>query len=266
MNHKQIFLLFLFCITTIFFNKLHGLEENFIVMDASTQKTISEQGPGIDERVSPCSSFKITLSLIGFDYGVLQDESNPTWNYQEGYDDFLETWKGPLSPQSWMTYSCVWYSKVLAIKIGQEKLQEYLIALDYGNNDLSGGLAAPGPLDPAWINSSLKISPREQVVYLSNVLNGNTSLSTHAIQMSKKLLFKEELTNGWLLFGKTGWSGTTIGQDGKPLQLGWFVGWIEKKGQMFPFAYLIKDTQIKLDQRIPRTKELLHQLDLLGPK
>lgn len=84
-------------------------------------------------------------------------------------------------------------------------------------------------------------------------------ISTHATEMTKALMFKEELDHGWKLFGKTGWSGSDTARDGKTLESAWFVGWIEKGESFFPFAYLIRDRKIQLDQRIPRVKHLLSE-------
>jgi beta-lactamase class D len=91
------------------------------------------------------------------------------------------------------------------------------------------------------------------------MVQGKLPISSHALQMTKAILFKEELPEGWRLFGKTGWSGSDIAN----LQHSWFVGWIEKGDLFFPFAYLIRDKQIQLDQRIPRVKQLLQQISLL---
>ena len=81
--------------------------------------------------------------------------------------------------------------------------------------------------------------------------------------MTKAILFKEELPEGWKLFGKTGWSGSDIAKDGKTLEHGWFVGWIEKDCYFFPFAYLIRAQKINLDQRIPRVKQLLVESNVM---
>ncbi|OGN64841.1 MAG: penicillin binding protein transpeptidase domain-containing protein [Chlamydiae bacterium RIFCSPHIGHO2_12_FULL_49_9] len=207
--------------------------------------------------MSPCSTFKIPLSLMGYEERVLKDETAPVWDFQAGYDDWLESWRAPQFPLSWMRYSCVWYSKVLSLKLGLEKVQSYVASIEYGNRDLSGGLAAPGPLDPAWINSSLEISPKEQVDFIQKMIRRQLPISSRAIELTKALLFKEELPEGWKLFGKTGWSGFDVTQDGKTLEHGWFVGWVEKGHLFFPFAYLIRDWKINLDQRVPRAKQLL---------
>ena len=255
----------LICILLAFPSAQIYSEENFLLIDGITNETILEIGPHINERISPCSSFKITLSLMGYDAGILENENTPTWDFQNGYDDWLPTWRAPLTPQLWMQYSCVWYSKVLSLKLGIEKMQSYLDAFAYGNQDMSGGLAHPGPnADPAWINSSIKISPREQVGFIQKMVQHTLPISSHAIQMTKAITFKEELPKGWKLFGKTGWSGSDITKDGKTLEHGWFVGWVEKEHRFFPFAYLIREQKINLDKRIPRVKQLLVESNIMN--
>jgi len=245
----------------LFFPFIHAfaLEENFLLINGVTDEVITELGPNIDKQMSPCSTFKIPLSLMGYDTSVLEDETNPIWDFHEGYDDWLVSWRSPQTPLSWMKYSCVWYSKVLSFKLGLGKIQNYLASIDYGNQDVSGGLAEPGPLDPFWINSSLKISPREQVNFIQKMIRAQLPIFTNAIQMTKAILFKEELPEGWKLFGKTGWSGSDIAKDDKTLEHGWFVGWIEKDHSFYAFAYLIRDKKINLDQRIPRVKQLIRE-------
>lgn len=234
-------------------------EENFLLINGMTNVVITELGPSINKQMSPCSTFKIPLSLMGYDAEVLKDEIYPTWDFQEGYDDWLASWRAPQSPLSWMKYSCVWYSKVLSLELGLEKIQNYLSSIEYGNQDVSGGLTDPGLLNPFWINSSLEISPKEQVDFLQKMIQGLLPISSKAIRMTRAILFKEELSEGWKLFGKTGWSGSDITKDGKTLEHSWFVGWIEKDQNFYPFAYLIRDNKINLDQRIPRVKQLLTQ-------
>ncbi|MBA3816434.1 MAG: class D beta-lactamase [Parachlamydiaceae bacterium] len=239
-------------------------EENFLLINGVTDEVVLELGPSINEQISPCSTFKMTLSLMGYDAGILKDENNPVWDFQEGYDDFLVTWKAPQTPQSWMKHSCVWYAKILALKIGGEKVQSYLTLFEYGNQDISGGLPKPGTSSPAWINSSLKISPKEQVQFIQKMVQERLPISRHALRMTKIITFKEELAEGWKLFGKTGWSGSSVTLDGKTLEHAWFVGWIEKDKNFFPFAYLIREQKIDQSQRILRVKQLLTQSKLIS--
>ena len=239
-------------------------EENFLLIDGLSNETVLKVGVYLEKRMSPCSTFKIALSLMGYDAGILIDETTPTWDFQNGYDDWLASWRVPLNPKSWMQYSSVWYSKVLSLQLGLEKMQSYLISMEYGNKDMSGGLIQPGPMDPSWINSSLTISAKEQVEFLQKMLLGKLPISFAAIESTKALLFKEESPEGWKLFGKIGWSGSDIGKDGKTLEHAWFVGWIEKDHYFFPFAYLIKERKINLNQRIPRVKQLLEESQVMS--
>lgn len=232
-------------------------EENFILIDGKTNVSVSEFGPSVHIMRTPCSTFKIVLSLIGFDSGVLEDECSPTWEFQPGYDDFLETWKNPQRPQTWIKTSCIWYSQVLVLQLGLDKVHHYLASLSYGNQDLSGGLTQ------AWVNSSLKVSPKGQVEFIQSMLLGHLPISSRSVQMTKKLLFVDTLCDGWKLFGKTGWSGSSCQEDG--FQIGWFVGWIENEHAFFPFAYQIRDRDIALSQRVPRVKQLLMDSGVMSP-
>lgn len=211
-------------------------EENFLVYDLNTQQWLCEQGPHCDQRIPPNSSFKIPLSLMGFDCGVLTDETAPEWPYQEGYTDFLPIWKMPMTPGLWMRHSCVWFSQVLTSTMGIEQFQAYADLFNYGNKDLSGGLTN------AWLMSSLKISPREQIFFLEKVLRGTLPVSAHAISMTKNITFLDVL-NGWKLHGKTG-SGRLIHPDGtidKELGSGWFIGWLEKDNRTIAFVLNLRD-------------------------
>lgn len=155
-----------------------------------------------------------------------------------------------------MEQSCIWFSKIITLQLGLERFQEYLALLDYVNQDLSLGLVEPGPLNPIWVSSSLEISPREQVDFIQKMVLGTLPISRHALEMTKAILFQEELSQGWELYGKTG-LGTVFKEDGENLQVRWFVGWIENDQTFFPFAYQKRARAIDVKQTIPRVKQLL---------
>lgn len=250
------YLRFFLCITCLFScSLLFGSEENFLLVNGRSHQTIQMIGSNIDERLTPCSTFKIVLSLIGFDIGLLNNENNPSWVFQEGYDDFLDSWKSSQTPYSWMKTSCIWVSRLIASEIGLEQLQKYLNAFNYGNQDSSGGLTN------CWLSSSLKISPKEQVHFIEKIVCESLPISSDAIRKTKALLLIEELPNGWTLFGKTG-SGSFDTSD-ETYELGWFVGWIEKDHLFFPFAYNIRDIKINTSQRVPRVKKLLKEANIM---
>lgn len=246
MNHLLFSKVFLYIILIFPSFCIFSEEENFLLINSLTNETVTEFGPHINEQVTPCSTFKIALSLIGYDAQILTDPSNPIWSFKEGYDDYLESWKTPQTPQSWIKNSCVWYSRLITQQLGLEKIQTYLSLFDYGNQDLSGGFTN------AWLSSSLKISTREQAIFVQKMLHEKLPITNKAIETTKSLLFIDELIDGWQLFGKTG-----MGSITDRLQIGWFIGWIEKDNHFFPFAYNIRDIKIDPAKRIPRVKQLL---------
>lgn len=246
---KQLWVIF-YSLLTIQMGCLFA-KETFLLTNGATNEVVHAVGD-LDEQVSPYSTFKIVLSLMGYDTGILQDRETPIWGFQEGYESDLSAWKTSQNPLSWIKCSCVWYSKILGLQMGQKALQSYLASFEYGNQDLSGGIPNPGPISPAWIGSSLKISPREQVAFLQKMIQGQLSISQYALQMTKALIFREELANDWQLYGKLGGGDSSDG-----LEYGWFVGWLEKEENFFPFAYLTYDQKIEYIQIVPRVKQLI---------
>ncbi|NBO24269.1 MAG: class D beta-lactamase, partial [Chlamydiae bacterium] len=196
-----------------------------------------------DKRYAPMSTFKIVLSLIGFDSDILVDKMNPVWPFKEGYVDWREVWKQDQTPKSWMKESCVWYSQVLTTKLGMKKFQAYVTKFDYGNKDLTGDKGQNNGLTNAWLSSSLQISSTEQVAFLEKMLTGKLPIKPHAVAMTKNILFVEDLKNGWKFYGKTG-MGSLLNADGTKnpdLYHGWFIGWIEKGDRRIIFSNHIED-------------------------
>ena len=103
---------------------------------SKNNKLIHVEG-GCDKRYPPCSTFKIAISLMGFDSGILVDETHPTWDFKSGYVDWLERWKQPHNPKLWLANSCVWYSQIITQKLGMKRFTEYTKLLNYGNQDTS---------------------------------------------------------------------------------------------------------------------------------
>ena len=73
-------------------------------------QVLKQGGRGCNTRFAPESTFKIPLSLMGYDAGIFKDETHPEWPFKEEYDFFINVCKGPHNPRTWMRDSCVWYS------------------------------------------------------------------------------------------------------------------------------------------------------------
>lgn len=226
----------------IFSQSILAGTECFIVKE---NNIIVKQEGVCHERYAPCSTFKIAISLMGYDDGILLDEFHPEFPFMKGYTDWLEVWKQPHNPSSWLKNSCVWYSQVIAQKLGVAKFKRYVTSLSYGNQDVSGQPGVEDTLVDSWISSSLKISPEEQIQFIEDLLESTLPVSKEAQKFTRNIMFLENLDNGWKLYGKTG-SGTQRNADGlkdSNRQIGWFVGWVEKNDRRVIFAQLIADDQ-----------------------
>jgi beta-lactamase class D len=61
--------------------------------DAASGKLLIHEGQ-CDERVTPASTFKIAISLMGYDSGILRNEHAPTLPFRKGYIDWNPAWRG----------------------------------------------------------------------------------------------------------------------------------------------------------------------------
>lgn len=207
------------------------------------QTVLKHEGEDCNQRYAPESTFKIALSLMGYDAGILKDETHPLWPFKKSYDHFLNFWKCPHNPRTWIRDSCVWYSQVLTQKLGMKKFKDYVAKFNYGNQDVSGDKGQNNGLVHAWLSSSLAISPEEQILFLQKIINNKLPVSHKSYEKTKKILFIQELAGGWKLYGKTG-NGWQLNSDKTKklnLQHGWFVGWIEKNGRVITFVDHLSD-------------------------
>lgn len=215
-----------------------------IAADAASGRVLIEQG-ACGDRYTPASTFKIAISLMGFDAGILQDENTPVWNFQPGYPDWGgEQWRKPATPARWIEYSIVWYSQQIAKRLGQARFQEYTSKFHFGNEDVSGEPGKNNGTQGAWIISSLRISPREQVEFMRKIVNRQLPVKARAYDMTTRILDLGAIADGWHLYGKTGTG--SPGNDGHydpSRAYGWFVGWMEKDGRKVAFARLIQDAE-----------------------
>jgi beta-lactamase class D len=220
-----------------------------IIVDANSGEVLVQQG-ACGTRASPASTFKMALSLMGFDAGVLVDAHTPALPYKDEYKAAMESWRVTTDPTIWVEDSIVWYSQVLTKTLGAERFQKYVDSLNYGNRDLSGDAGRNNGLTNAWLSSSLQISPAEQVAFIRQMLAGRLPVSRKALETTMAIMPSFPAADDWMVHGKTG-SGLQRGADGKlnrDLQFGWFVGWATANKRNVVFATLVNDSE-KIDDR-----------------
>ena len=210
--------------------------------DAASGKVLAQEGT-CETRVTPASTFKIAISLMGYDAGFLKDEHDPALPFREGYADWNPSWKTTTDPTSWIKNSVVWYSQQVTQSLGEARFQDYARKFHYGNEDVSGDPGKHDGLTRAWLSSSLKISPLEQLSFLEGIVQRKLPVSQHAYEMTARITAIAELANGWHVHGKTG-TGFPLRADGTTdvqHAYGWFVGWASRDGRTIVFARLLQD-------------------------
>jgi beta-lactamase class D len=215
-----------------------------LIVDAADGATQVRVGDRCDERLTPASTFKVPLALIGFDSGILQDGNQPAWPYREEYAAWDEGWKRTTTPETWMRDSVVWYSQELTRRLGARKFQEYVDRLEYGNRDLTGHPGRGDGLTTAWLSTSLRISASEQVAFLRRLVRRELPVSRSATARTMAIMSSKDV-DGWRISGKTGTGLRRLddGTNDRARQVGWFVGWATRNGRTLVFARLIEDDQ-----------------------
>ena len=172
--------------------------------------------------MSPDSTYKIYSALFGLESGsITPKDSTISWNQTE-YP--FASWNQDHNLNSAMSNSVNWYFQAVDQKTGLPALQNYIQDIAYGNQDLSGGISS------YWMESSLKISPIEQVEQLSAMYRNDMQFKEENIAAVKNALHIST-SYGTTLYGKTG----TGDVDGKNVN-GWFIGFLEKDGNTYFFA------------------------------
>lgn len=214
-----------------------------LIADADSGVVLLEQGD-CRTRVTPASTFKIALGVMGFDAGVLTDADTPALPFKAGYVDWGgAAWRQTTTPLRWITYSVVWYSQQITATLGHERLRNYALALGYGNADFSGDAGQDNGLERAWISSSLKISPIEQVAFLRALVNRTLPVQLRAMEMTQAIVQQWQTAGGWAVSGKTGAAFPRLADQSfdRAKGWGWFVGWARHDNQRLVFARLIQD-------------------------
>ncbi|MED1797510.1 BlaR1 family beta-lactam sensor/signal transducer [Brevibacillus porteri] len=203
-------------------NYFRGYEGSFVLYDWKADQYRIYNKAGSTQRISPNSTYKIFLTLFGLETDVISRESSLLkW---DGIRYPYEQWNHDQDLFTAMRYSTNWYFKELDKSISPDTLQAFLEQLNYGNYNTSGGIGE------YWIESSLKISPVEQVQLLKAFYTNQFGFQENNIQTVKDSIRLSEKA-GSILSGKTG-TGAVNQKDVN----GWFVGYVENEEGTYFFA------------------------------
>lgn len=185
------------------------------------------------KRSSPYSTFKIISTLIGLESGVI-NSADSTMGYDGTFYSY-DAWNDNLSLKDAFKESSVWYFRKVIDQVGQIEIQSWLDQLKYGNCNISewdgSGINSLPQLNGFWLESSLEISPKEQVDVLENIFGGKTNFTKQNIEILKEVMLvqKDEDSS---IYGKTGTGNKNNG---------WFVGMVNKWDKNYYFAVYLSD-------------------------
>lgn len=148
-------------------------------------------------------------SLIALENGIiLPEDSTRTWNGERFWN---EDWNKDIDFREAFRTSCVWYFRQVIDDIGKDRMQKELEKLQYGNCDISdweGSLNTNNnnrALTGFWIESSLRISPKEQTEVMERIFGGNSDYSEETRNQLKQVMLVPEQDRAALsIYGKTG--------------------------------------------------------------
>lgn len=228
--------------TVDFSDEFGALNGTAVFYDPARARYAVYQPALSEKRSSPCSTFKIVSAYVGLMTGVIDPaHSLRRWN---GTTYWLEQWNKDISLKEAFGCSCIWYFRQVIDDMGPDAVQSYLDRLSYGNRDCSDWSGALNTNEPLydlkgfWLESSLKISPREQTEVLSRIFTESPDPRKQAAQavMKSIMLVESDEKNSLAVYGKTGFGVT----DGKPVDA-WFVGFYTRNGHPVYFAVRLDD-------------------------
>lgn len=192
-----------------------------------------------EKRSSPCSTFKIFSTYVGLSSHKLDpNNSLRKWN---GTIYWYDAWNKDIDLDTAFKTSCVWYYRQVIDEIGQDTMQKYIDKFDYGNKDISDWDGKtdldddPRDLKGFWLETSLKISPLEQVQLLNRLFSINENPMALA-KLKELMLVYEDNNTGLKIYGKTGF-GKVNGENTDA----WFTGFYEINNQRTYYSVRLDD-------------------------
>lgn len=172
--------------------------------------------PLAEKRFPPCSTFKLTLGLIGLETGILPNAST-LWRWDKTPSS-RKSEQRDLTLKTALAESSEWYFRALARKIGAQELRRWVTRLSYGSGWKGNAVA------DAWHDGSLLISPHEQAELMWRLAQSNLPFKPDVQATIREC--SAFPAKGSTLWGKTG-TGDKIA---------WYIGAATHQGETVAFA------------------------------
>jgi beta-lactamase class D len=198
-----------------------GVDGAFVLYDLAGHRMFGYNEARASYRYTPASTFEIPHTLIGLSTGAVAnlDEVLP----YGGQRQVIDSWESDMSLRQAIAASNPAIYQALARRIGPVQMQQHISALIYGNREFGSTLR------PFWSEGPLLISAVEQTRFLALLVQDALPYPLELLKSVRDQI-RIERGEGWTLYAKTAW------QNAPGPGIGWWVGWIEKDGQLFTFA------------------------------
>jgi len=236
------------------------VEGSITIYDYQKKQWISSDMEDSHHTTLPASTFKILNTLIALETGAVEDENEIIPWIGDEYDTSRygirpETFHS-MSMKEAFQLSAGWAYVELAKRIGKEKYKKYLTQSNYGNVDLS----VPGY--DFWNFGDFAISPANQIETLIGVYEETLPFSANSFRILKDIMIVEQ-RDDYVLRAKTGWTRV----EGK--NIGWWVGYVEKKDNVYFFATRLINDRSDNNQNFGEcrktiTRDILRQLNIVN--
>lgn len=232
-----------------------GYEGSFVLYDLKNDHWHIYDMEHALSRTSPDSTYKIYDALFALEEGVITPaDSSMAW---DGTAYPFAAWNKDQDLDTAMRASVNWYFEKIDRQLGSSVIRDYLQRIGYGNETILADITAGS--SPYWLQSSLKISPVEQVQLLAALydnLPGFAPEHINAVKDSIRLYSTADTSlenasagnasaagtspenasaGNTAFYGKTG-TGRVDGQD----RNGWFIGFFEVPDNTCFFAVNIQ--------------------------
>jgi beta-lactamase class D len=198
-----------------------GVPGTLVVVDRRDGAHWVHDAGRAQRRFIPASTFKIPHTLFALDADpALTPETVFAW---DGTERSFAVWNRDHTLRSAYAHSAVWVYQELAERIGLARERRYLQRIGYGNADPGGGLTQ------FWLTGALRISAFEQIDLLQKLHDDALPFEVDDQHTVKDIMLIER-GDGWTLRAKTGWA-----FENEP-QIGWYVGWVERRDGAVFFA------------------------------
>lgn len=152
-----------------------------LILDRSTGQIEESGSQSCDEPTTPASTYKIPHALMGLQAGVIPaPEAIRPWN--EAAHPQAPWGREDQTLTTAIRKSVVWYFQEVAQELGPEKTQELLDAFDYGDRNIANRQTT------YWLDSTLKVSPRQQLEFLRKLYGGELPVDPKHVEAVQQIL------------------------------------------------------------------------------